>query len=78
VFTAFLFGSTIVSVVLTTQARDAARTQTESLKALNESMREVQRSLSDLTRAILEAQEQPREEEEENSYRSPSLGDGRV
>lgn len=78
VFTAFLFGATIVSVVMTRQAHEAARTQMETLKALNESMREVQRSLAELTQAIREAQEQPREEEEENSYRSPSLGDGRV
>jgi hypothetical protein len=50
----------------------------EVLKALNESMRDVQRSVAELTLAIREAQEQPREEEEENSGRSPYLGDGRV
>ena len=78
VFTAFLFGSTIVNIVVTRQAYDAAMNQMETLSALNESMKEVQRSMAELTQAIRDAQEQPREEEEEDPYPIPYLGDGKV
>ncbi len=78
VLTAFLFGSTIVNIVVTRQAYDAARNQMETLSALNESMKEVQRSMAELAQAIRDAQEQPREEEEEDPYRIPNLGNGRV
>jgi hypothetical protein len=78
VFTAFLFGATIVNIVVTRQAYDAATNQLETLNALNESMKEVQRSVAELTLTIREAQEQPREEEEEEPYQRPYLGNGRI
>lgn len=78
VFAAFLFGSTIVNIVVTRQAYETARNQMKTLGALNESMKEVQRSMAELTQAIREAQEQPREEEEEDPYQRPYLGNGRV
>lgn len=78
VLIAFLFGSTIVNVVLTRQAYDASRNQAETLMALNASVKEVRRSMEELVRAIREAQEQPREDEEEDSYRRPYGGDGRI
>ena len=78
VFTAFLFGATIVNVVLTRQAYDAARNQMETLRVLNESVKEVQRSVAELTQAIREAQEQPREEEEEDPNRRPYWENGRI
>jgi hypothetical protein len=78
VFAAFLFGSTIVNIVVTRQAYDAAMNQMEKLSALNQSVKEVQRSVTELTLAIRDAQEQPRDEEEEDPYRIPYLGDGRI
>ncbi|MEW6666028.1 MAG: hypothetical protein AB1512_12505 [Thermodesulfobacteriota bacterium] len=78
VFTAFLFGSTLVNIVVTRQAYEAARSQMETLSTLNESMREVQRSMAELAQAIRDAQEQPGEEEEEDPHRIPYLGNGRV
>ncbi len=68
----------IVNIVVTRQAYDASRNQMETLSALKESMKEVLRSMAELAQAIRDAQEQPREEEEEDPYRMPYLGDGRV
>lgn len=79
VFTAFLFGSTLVNIHVTQRACEVARSQIDAIKILSASMKEVQKSMVGLSKAIQEAQESAREEEQEAPYsQSPSLGDERI
>ena len=68
VLVAFLFGSTIANIIITKQAHEGARVHTETIRALNESILEVRKSISELTALLQEPQEPDRDGDEDNSY----------
>jgi biopolymer transport protein ExbB/TolQ len=78
VFTAFLFGSTIVHVIIMKRAYEGTKAQIEAIRSLNESVKEIRKSISELSAIIREAQEAEREEQEQEPLQIPYLGDGKV
>lgn len=77
-FTAFLFGSTIVNLVFTKQAYEGARGQIEAMRTLNESMMEVRKSLAELVTSIKEAQEPERDADDDSMFHRSRLGDEKI
>ncbi len=77
-FTAFLFGSTIVSLVFTRQAYEGTRSQVEAIRELNESVLEVRKSLAELSSTLKDAQEPERDVDNENLIQRSHLGDENV
>ncbi len=74
VLVAFLFGSTIANIIISKQAYEGARVHTETIRALNESILEVRRSISELTNLLQEAQEPERDAEEDHAYQRTHIG----
>jgi hypothetical protein len=77
-FTAFLFGLTIVNVIITRQSYDVARSQTEAIKGLNESMMEVRKSLAEFSGVLQDAHETEHGFEDNNPFQRSFLGDEKV
>lgn len=77
-FTAFLFGSTIVNVILTKQAYEGTKSQIEAIRALNDSMLEVRKSLAEFSGAFQEAQEMDHGADDTSLFQKPYLGDEKV
>lgn len=72
VFTAFLFGSTIVNVVVSRKAYLGSERQVEAIKTLNDSMLELRKSIAEFSTLFQEAQEMDRGSDDgsffQNSY----------
>lgn len=77
-FAAFLFGSTIVNVIITRQVYDISKRQIETLRELNESMKEVQRSLAEFSGILQDGRETEQGFEEHNPFQKSYLGDEKV
>ncbi|MBN1103805.1 MAG: hypothetical protein JXL84_10365 [Deltaproteobacteria bacterium] len=78
VFTAFLFGSTSVHVVITMRAYEGTKAQIEAIRSLNESVKEIRKSVTELSTIIRDTQEGERGEEEQGPLQTPYLGNGKV
>lgn len=78
VLVAFLFGSTLANIIIAKQAHEGARVQTETIRALNESVVEVRRSIAELTALLQDAQDPEREMDEDNAYHRTRLGGERI
>jgi hypothetical protein len=78
VFTAFLFGSTIVHMVIMKRAYEGTKAQIEAIRSLNESVKEIRKSIAELSAIIRDAQEGEREQQEQEPLQTPYLGDGKV
>ncbi len=77
-FTAFLFGTTIVNVVITRQAYEGTKDQIEAIRALNDSMLEVRKSIAEFSGVLQEAQEMEQGAEESTTFQRSFLGDEKV
>ena len=77
VFTAFLFGSTIVNIVVTKWSYERSKRQVEAISTLAESVKEVQKSIAELSRLIKELPEMQQQEEEE-PYQSSDIEQEKV
>jgi hypothetical protein len=75
---AFLFGSTIANIIISKQAYEGTKVQTQTLRALNESIVEVRRSIAELTALLQEAQEPDRGADEENGFQMTRLGGEKI
>lgn len=77
-FTAFLFGCTIANVIITRQAYQGAKSQTEAIRALNDSMLEIRKTIAEFSGLFQEAQEFDRWADDGSSMQKPFLGDEKV
>ena len=77
-FAAFLFGSTIVNVIITRQVYDISKRQIETLRELNESMKEVRRSLAEFSGILQDGRETEQGFEENTPFQKSYLGDEKV
>lgn len=78
VLVAFLFGSTIANIIIAKRAYEGARVQVETIRALNESIVDVQRSIAELTSLLQEVQETERDLDEESVYHRTRLGGEKI
>lgn len=77
-FAAFLFGSTIVNVIITRQVFDNSERQIQAVKELNESMMEIRKSLAEFSAFLQDARETEHSFEESNPFQKSFLGDEKV
>jgi hypothetical protein len=78
IFAAFLFGSTVVNLVITRQAYEGTKSQIEAIRALNDSMREVRKSIAEFSGLFQEAQEMEHGTDEAAPFQRSELGDEKV
>ncbi|RJR31759.1 MAG: hypothetical protein C4576_31505, partial [Desulfobacteraceae bacterium] len=77
-FAAFLFGSTIVNVIITRQVFDNSKRQLQAVKELNESMMEIRKSLAEFSAFLQDARETEHGFEESSPFQKSFLGDEKV
>lgn len=77
-FTAFLFGLSIVNVIITRQAYDVAKSQIEAVRKLNESMMEVRKSLVEFSGLLQDGRETEQGFEENKPLQRSHPGDEKV
>jgi hypothetical protein len=78
IFTAFLFGSTVVNVVITRQAYEGTLSQIEAIRALNDSMLEVRKSIAEFSGFLQEAQEMEHGADNGGPFQRSFMGDEKV